>query len=46
MWRVSTLRSAAALSAAPRGVRYFFESGTIGIVDRTTGQVTIKQQRT
>jgi hypothetical protein len=26
-------------------VRYFFESGAVGIVDRLTGQVTIKRQR-
>jgi hypothetical protein len=27
-------------------VRYFFETGTIGIVNRVTGAVTIKQQQT
>jgi preprotein translocase subunit SecA len=26
-------------------VRYFFESGAVGIVDRVTGAVTIKRQR-
>jgi hypothetical protein len=27
-------------------VRYFFESGTIGVVDRTTGRATFRQQHT
>jgi hypothetical protein len=29
---------------SPEQVRYFFENGTIGIVDRITGAVTVKRQ--